>query len=126
MDHEPGELAFTLPGVPASVPAARRQVRDFLVALRAPAPRIDDAAVVVSELATTAVLRRAARFSVRVRCRGGQVRIDVHHGALTSRSPVAEPDLSEGRKVSLAVLAGLAEVGHSIDGDGSLMWAEVR
>ncbi|RPE27264.1 hypothetical protein [Kitasatospora cineracea] len=86
---------------------------------------VDDAVLAASELVTAAVHRRPAALALRLRLHAGRIRVEVHHSGLTSHSPVGEPDLDEGRQVSLSVLAGIGEVGHSIDADGSLMWAEL-
>lgn len=126
MDHETDHLAITLPGVPGAVPLARRRARAILEGRGVAAGVVDDAVLVVSELATSAVHRHPATFSLQLKLRGARIRIEVHHNGLTSQSPVEEPDLDEGRGVSLAVLAAVAEVGHSIDADGSLLWAELR
>lgn len=125
MDHEPCHLAITLPGVPASVPAARLRARRLLEDCGALAAVVDDAVLAVSELVTAAVHRRPAVLGLRLRVHTGRIRVEVHHSGLTSNSPVGEPDSDEGRQVSLSVLAGISEVGHSIDADGSLMWAEL-
>ncbi|MGW4803020.1 ATP-binding protein [Kitasatospora sp. NPDC004272] len=126
MDHEPDHLAITLPGVPGAVPVARRRVRGILEGRGVPPGVVDDAVLAVSELATSAVHRQPAAFSLQLKLRGARIRIEVHHNGLTSQSPVGEPDLDEGRRISLAVLAGVAEIGHSIDAAGSLLWAELR
>lgn len=126
MDHEPDHLAITLPGVPASVPAARLWARRRAAERGAPAAVVDDVELATSELATSAVHRGPATFTLKLTARAGRARVEVHHNGLTSHSPVGEPDLDEGRQVSLSVLAGIGEVGHSIDVDGSLMWAELR
>jgi len=75
----PAAMQITLSGTPASVPAARRFVREVLCGC----PRADDLALAVTELATNAVAWSAAghgdsgTFTVRVRTAPRWARIEV-------------------------------------------------
>lgn len=69
-------LALTLPAEAASVPAARRFVRECLLSLGAPAA-CEDAGRLVSELATNAVLHARTPFTVEVSRDGDIARVCV-------------------------------------------------
>jgi anti-sigma regulatory factor (Ser/Thr protein kinase) len=70
-------VEVTLPGSPASVPAARRFVRTTLRSWQLEL-LVDTASLIVSELAANAVLHARSPFTVRVaRTADGQVRIEV-------------------------------------------------
>lgn len=70
-----------LPGQPASVPAARRFVRQALTSWGEDAV-LDDAMLVVSELITNAVLHAQGEVTVRVTLsREGSVQVDVVDGS---------------------------------------------
>ena len=67
---------LTLPAEPASVPAARRFVREQLAELDAVAAN-DDAETLISELATNAVLHARTPFTLEVSREGQIVRVCV-------------------------------------------------
>jgi anti-sigma regulatory factor (Ser/Thr protein kinase) len=74
----PESLSRTLPGLPSSVRQARIELRDFLDGYG----RVDDAQLVLSELATNAVLHSRSRqdggeIEVRFEYSPGVVRIEV-------------------------------------------------
>lgn len=78
----PESLSRTLPGVPSSVREARAELRGFL----GESTRLDDALLVLAELATNAVLHSPSgeqdgQFEIRFELDDGQLRIEVtHHG----------------------------------------------
>jgi two-component sensor histidine kinase len=73
----PPAVTVTLPGTPASVPIARRLVRETL----AGCPRAGDLMLAVTELATNSIRHSASgqggSFTVRLRTRPDWARIDV-------------------------------------------------
>jgi anti-sigma regulatory factor (Ser/Thr protein kinase) len=85
----------------------------------------DDALLVVSELATNAVIHACSPFSVAVRCDGSSVRISVQDWS--SMQPVmrdSDPGATSGRGLRLIAMVSSAwgiEYGH----DGKTVWAEL-
>ncbi|MEP7023745.1 MAG: ATP-binding protein [Actinomycetota bacterium] len=73
----PPALTATLPGMPPSVPVARRLVRDALPGC----PRADDLMLAVTELATNAIIHSASgqggSFTVGVRTASRWARVEV-------------------------------------------------
>ena len=114
---------WTFEPEPASTRAARRLVSDVLEH-SAPDSAVT-AALVVSELATNAVLHARTPFEVRVRVAPERVRIEVHDG--TRRTPVRRffsDDAVSGR--GLRLVDELCEAwGVDVDGAGKTVWAEV-
>lgn len=111
-------------------PDAPFAARHFVTALlerrpygdRAPA---DDAQLVVSELATNAVVHAGTPFSVSVRCDGAAIRVSVHDRSLTQ--PIlreAGPSARSGR--GLRLVASVArDWGVETACDGKTVWAEL-
>lgn len=92
---------LTLPPQPASVSAARRFVVDVLLDLDAEAA-CDDAATLVSELATNAVLHAKTAFTVEIDLDGGAVRIGVlDHSVSVPRVRDYGTDATTGRGMRL-------------------------
>lgn len=116
----PLPIRAELPGVPASVPAARRLVRDAL----ADCPRADDLAQAVTELASNAVIHSAARdggtFTVTVRTALRWARIEV-----TDPGPAHGP-AQHGNGWGLGIVAALTDRhGTRYDPDTArTAWAE--
>ena len=111
---------------PASTREARRRVSDALEAAALEAA-IASAALVVSELATNAVLHARTSFEVRLRVGADSIRIEVHDGS--PRHPVPRNfsrSSTSGR--GLKVIEELcAEWGVDADagGTGKTVWAVV-
>lgn len=109
-----------LPGVPASVPAARWLVRDAL----ADCPRADDLAHAVTELASNAVIHSAARdgstVTVTVRTAPRWARIEV-----TDPGPALGP-AQPGNGWGLGIVAALTDRHGTCHGPGTAhtAWAE--
>lgn len=129
---EPEILSRTVAGKPSSVPAARAALRAFL----GPGPRTDDAALIVSELATNAVRHSNSRdgtFELRLRARDGRLLIEViDEGAATAATPAGEPDESLGEPRlresgrGLLIVESLADRwGQDRDGARAMWWAEL-
>lgn len=118
-----GELE--LPATTASVPEARRFVRTTLRSWERE-DLAESAALVVSELATNAVLHARSTFVVRLLLDGeGRVRVEVTDAS--ARRPdrrAHSTDASTGR--GLAIVAELAVAwGVDTGGDGKTVWAEL-
>jgi Histidine kinase-like ATPase domain len=119
----PGPVAeITLPGVPASVPGARRLVRDALSGC----PRADDLMLVATELASNAVAHSSSghggTITVRVRTAPQWARVEVFDDGPVTRSS------SRGNGWGLAIVAGVTERSGAtmqLDG-GRKAWGEVR
>jgi two-component sensor histidine kinase len=117
----PPDVTATLPGTPASVPVARRLVREVLVGC----PRAGDLMLAATELATNAINHsasgRGGSFTVRLRTGPGRARVEViDEGSAQGRSPA-----SNGW--GLEIVAGITdEAGAIIGPDGCrTAWAEV-
>lgn len=79
--ERPGDVSRRLPPVPASVPEARRLVRDLLVT--AGRDDLEDtAALLVSEIVTNALLHAGTPIHVAARLEGRQLRVEVADGSL--------------------------------------------
>ncbi len=106
--------------------AARRFVAGLL-ACRPFAGRVaeDDVQLVVSELATNAVVHAGTSFSVAVSCEGPAIRISVQDGSSTT--PIVRdgsPTARSGR--GLRIVAALSrEWGVAPGPDGKTVWAEL-
>ncbi|MFD0529893.1 ATP-binding protein [Kitasatospora arboriphila] len=125
------------PGVPESVRAARRMVREAL----GPSAGAEDAALVVSELVTNAVVHSRSGAGgvlwVEVRRRHGTVRVSVTDGGtadgpaphgplhpLPHRPPVDAGDFGRGLRIVDALAARWGSVGEAADGRRTV-WAEL-
>ena len=118
--------AWTFSPDPASTREARRRVSDVLEAsaLDAAAATV---ALVVSELATNAVLHARTPFEVRVRVEGDVVRVEVHD--LARRRPSRQffsAEASSGRGLQVVEeLCAAWGVEPDAEGTGKTVWAEV-
>lgn len=121
-----GELVardIGLPGVVRSVRAARAFVEEAMADCPDGVRRI--AVLLVSELATNAVLHAQSAFDVRVRMDGERVRVEVHDGSPTL--PVVKDygvDAVTGRGVRLVQLLSSR---WDVDAgpDGKTVWFEI-
>lgn len=77
----PREARTLLPAHPSSPRAARRFLADVLASWRMPELLEGDAALLLSELATNAILHAASSFSVIVRFDGRHLRVEVGDGS---------------------------------------------
>jgi anti-sigma regulatory factor (Ser/Thr protein kinase) len=119
--HRPsGPWRTTLPGVPESVQAARRFVRDMLDGC----PRADDLAQAVTELGSNALLWSAAgeggTFTVTVRTAPRWARVEV-----TDPGPAPSPG-AESNGWGLGIVAALTDRHDTSHGPGPARtcWAE--
>ena len=124
-DVNPGVAErWAFPPDAASSREARRRVLDVLEASRLDAAAAT-AALVVSELATNAVLHAGTPFEVRVRIMGDVVRIEVHDG--TRRRPAARlfsNEATSGRGLRLVEQLCRAW-GVEVSEAGKTVWAEL-
>lgn len=107
------------------VPVARRAAR----ALLADSPRVDDAELIVSELASNAILHtrsalEGGAFRVVVERKAGWTRIEVHDDGPLPRQRDVQQDGENGRGWQL-VAALAARWGHDGDPAGACTWAEL-
>jgi anti-sigma regulatory factor (Ser/Thr protein kinase) len=121
---EPASASEQFLPVPLAIRAARRFVDRTLTGWGEPDVR-EDAAIVVSELATNAVRHAVSPFRVTVSRRGGTVRISVRDagsGLPEIRRPAAETTNGRG----LALVAALCSSwGVDRASDGKVVWADV-
>ncbi len=120
-----------LPAHRSSVGIARHRLTEHLDAWSVPGQALDDAALLLSELATNAVVHTA---STRILCgvalsADGRLRIEVHddHG-VCCEAPEA-PDLDEESGRGLLIVQALAEswgVKPSSTTEGKVVWATLR
>jgi hypothetical protein len=108
-------------------PLAARRFVTGLLGRRPYGDRVDadDAQLVVSELATNAVMHAGTPFSVAVRCDGSAVRISVHDRS--SIQPVmrdADPCAPSGRGLRLIAMVSRGW-GVEYGPDGKSVWAEL-
>lgn len=79
--ERPGDVSRRLPPVPASVPEARRLVRDLLAAVGREDLE-DTAALLVSEIVTNALLHAGTPIQVAARLEGRHLRVEVGDGSV--------------------------------------------
>jgi hypothetical protein len=105
---------------------ARHSLVDTLHRAGHGAPFVDDAALVVSELATNAVVHARTPFTVAVSVSTESVRITVRDMSPTPPIPRhSEPTASSGR--GLGLVATLSSCwGAELMTDGKVVWAELR
>ncbi len=103
----PRLIALALPGIPGSVPAARRHVRDAL-GLHGLGELAQDAAIITSELVANAVQHAcgngAARIGVTLTCAGSPPAVTVVVSDSSSQGPVrrdASADGEQGRGLQI-------------------------
>jgi anti-sigma regulatory factor (Ser/Thr protein kinase) len=115
---------LTLPPKPSSVSAARRFVVDVLLDLDAEGA-VDDAATLVSELATNAVLHARTPFTVEVALDEGVLRIGVlDHSPAVPRMRDYGAEATTGRGMRL-IESISSRWGVRTADDGKLVWFEL-
>ena len=121
----PSALARTFAWSGAGPAEARRFVTDTLVAWSR-TDLVDDAAVIITELATNAVLHARTGFTVTISCRvDGAIRVSVRDASLLPPR-LRRPALFDGSGRGLALVAAIA-TGWGIDvlADGKVVWAQL-
>lgn len=121
----PRSAELELPGATASIPQARRFAKDTLLAWGFD-QLLDAAALVVSELATNAVLHARSPFTVRLQVeQDGRLRVEVVDGSV--RRPEQRRH-SQGATTGrgMGIVAELAEDwGVEPQADGKVVWARL-
>jgi anti-sigma regulatory factor (Ser/Thr protein kinase) len=110
-------------GVTAAPAHARMFVIDVLSKWGRP-DLIDDAVLVVSELATNAVIHGRSPFSVQMRRVGSNVRLEVVDDCSHEPSPAAAGQLASGGRGLSLVAAVSRDWGFDRVDDGKSVWAE--
>jgi anti-sigma regulatory factor (Ser/Thr protein kinase) len=125
---EPGpaaELCAQFPAEPGAVRSARLFAADALRRWGHAGSLLDDVQLVVSELATNAIVHARCSFRVAVREQGRGVRLSVRDAS------AARPTVRDGAKLApsgrgLRLVAALAgNWGVDLDVDGKTVWAEL-
>jgi anti-sigma regulatory factor (Ser/Thr protein kinase) len=114
----------SLPGTVASVPAARRFCLDALRALGADDAQ-EVAELLVSEVATNAVVHACSGMRVSVWCRGGHPRIEVRDDDPTPPHEVHADALACGGRGMLLVDTLAAAWGVNRNTRGKTVWFEL-
>ncbi len=99
----PREARIQLPALPTSAREARRFLAGLLASWRMPEMLDGDAALLLSELATNAILHARSSFTVIVRYDGSSLRVEVGDGSRSEpamRQPAAG-DMPGGRGLLL-------------------------
>jgi anti-sigma regulatory factor (Ser/Thr protein kinase) len=117
------------PAQPASVTAARRFVTDTVVTAGVP-ELVDDARLLVSELATNAVTHARTEFTVTVHLASGGLHVEVQDGGdgvpqldLTDPVLVAGPAVGTEHGRGLQLLAAAASTwGYRVLEHGKVVW----
>jgi anti-sigma regulatory factor (Ser/Thr protein kinase) len=115
-------------------PGQRDQVghaRKFVVRVLGGNPLADDAALLVSELATNAVVHTASgrdgTFAVAVRQHANQVRVEVWDAGADTAPVVRSPDQEREHGNGLGLVESIAaRWGYIGDGDGRVVWFELE
>lgn len=121
------EWSQTYPGCTSMVPAARAFVRGML----RDTPRLRDAELVATELASNAIRHTPSgdggEFTVTVEVEPGHARIAVHdagNGDWESLPGVPSDEDDHGRGL-LIVYRTADKIGHDVTEDGQVLWAEL-
>ena len=130
MPSDPVMVRF--PSQPASVPAARRFVTELLVDAGASA-LLEDARLLISELAANAVLHAGTDFSVTVHLSVQRLYVEVRDGEVLHADPMREqasgppdlgqPDAGPADGHGLRIVAKLSEDwGVRVVDHGKIVW----
>ena len=118
--------SLTLPPSVQSVPKARHFLRAECAANGVPPGVLDDAALLISELVTNAVLHGRSEVRLDVERRPRRLRVSVHDENSRHPHPVPDdPDALDGR--GLALVAALAASWGVLDeAIGKAVWFELE
>jgi hypothetical protein len=105
--------------------AARHFVADVLTRWGHPSRLLEDAKLVVTELATNAVRHGRSAFSVEIHPHGACVRLSVRDACGARPIPRVNPTATSGHGLRL-IDAIATRWGTEIAGDGKVVWAELR
>jgi anti-sigma regulatory factor (Ser/Thr protein kinase) len=87
---------------------------------------LEDAKLVVSELATNAVIHACSPFSVEIRPAGSSIRLSVRDGSRARPSLRRDDGLAVSGRGLRLIDALAADWGVEIAQDGKAVWAELR
>jgi anti-sigma regulatory factor (Ser/Thr protein kinase) len=122
----PEAVCATFPGGPEAPATARRFVADLLRRGGHSAALLEDAKLVVSELATNAVIHARSSFTVEVRPRGTRLRLSVRD-ASRAKPELGDDDPLAASGRGLRLVDTLAAAwGVELAEDGKTVWAELR
>ena len=122
MSDQPFEMVAET--VPTSVARIRRFVSEAAQAV-APTVESDVVALLVSEVATNALVHGDGEVRVRVLPTADGVRVEVHDGSATLPSKREATLLDEGGRGVALVDALSSSWGSEADGEGKTVWFEV-
>jgi anti-sigma regulatory factor (Ser/Thr protein kinase) len=112
---------------PLAPGAARRWLLESLRNFGGFEAAADDAALVLSELATNAILHARSPFSVVVRAERSLLHISVEDRAPVGPMPgAAEPMVESGRGLRLVAVVSSRYGVEAVTGGGKRVWAELR
>jgi anti-sigma regulatory factor (Ser/Thr protein kinase) len=120
-------MMWKMPAEAASVSAARHHLVGLLHERGWEAERIDDAALMTTELATNAVEHARSPFTVTADVAGHSLRVAVHDASPLPPVAVRAPSAVALRGRGLALVAALADRwGYDPDSSGKTVWFETR
>ncbi len=120
------EVSADFPADLAAAPAARQFVTDSLAKTNLRATLIDDARLVVTELAANAILHARSPFSVTARPHESGVRLSVRDSSAVRPTVRPRDPLADSGRGLLLVAALSAEWGVEVTADGKTVWADLR
>ena len=126
--HEPGVTSEPYELLAETVPASVARIRRFAVETSrstAPAVDADTVALLVSEIATNALVHGAGRVRVRVRPTSGGLRVEVHDEDTTLPFHRRATPMDEGGRGIALVDALSSGWGAETTADGKTVWFEV-
>ena len=124
--HTAVEVSWDFPAEVTAASEARHRLAATLARLGPPAALLEDARVVVTELATNAVRHAGSAFSVSIDGDGARVRIGVRDRSRALPAP-QEPSVHRLSGRGLLLVAALASRwGVEPRPDGKVVWAELR
>jgi anti-sigma regulatory factor (Ser/Thr protein kinase) len=124
-DDEIRSVAGRFSGDDDAPRAARRLVADALRRWGADTALVEDAQLVMSELATNAIRHARSGFSVAVRWTGARVRLAVRDSSRTEPTFRHEPGKPSGRGL-LMISRVATRWGVEVAPDGKTVWVELR
>lgn len=121
-----GEVSAEFPAEPDAPGAARHFVADALFTWGLAGDLLEDAKLLVTELATNAVVHARSPFSVVARTEDSRVRVSVRDASTVAPKLCDDgPSAPSGRGI-LLVSALSADWGVEVTADGKTVWAELQ
>ncbi len=116
---------LTVPSLPASIASVRRFAVGVCRTHRASAEACDAVALLVSEVATNALVHGSGDVQVQVSARGSVLRVEVTDDSPQLPQPRAAGLLEEGGRGLALVESLAADWGVRREGGGKVVWFEV-